>query len=45
MRFQVVLATVLGWISCAAATSDGLTDLVTWDKYSLTVNGSRVYIR
>jgi len=26
------------------ATSDNLTDLVTWDPYSLTVNGTRVFI-
>lgn len=45
MRLQVLIAAVLGWISCAAATSNNLTDLVTWDKYSLTVNGTRVYIR
>ena len=45
MRFQVVLAALLGWVSCTAATSNNLTDLVTWDKYSLTVNGTRVYIR
>jgi len=45
MRFQVVLAAVLGWVSCTAGTSNNLTDLVTWDKYSLTVNGTRVYIR
>ncbi|KAH8910107.1 family 35 glycosyl hydrolase [Coniochaeta sp. PMI_546] len=44
MRLQVLIAAVLGWISCAAATSNNLTDLVTWDKYSLTVNGTRVYI-
>ncbi|KAB5558355.1 family 35 glycosyl hydrolase [Coniochaeta sp. 2T2.1] len=44
MRLQVLIAAVLGWVSCAAATSNNLTDLVEWDKYSLTVNGTRVYI-
>lgn len=27
-----------------AATNDGLTDVVEWDPYSLTVNGDRVFI-
>ena len=45
MRLQIIIATVLGWVSCAAATSNNLTDLVQWDKYSLSVNGERVYIR
>jgi hypothetical protein len=45
MRLRVLIAAVLGWVSCAVATSNNLTDLVTWDNYSLTVNGTRVYIR
>lgn len=28
----------------SSSTSDGLTDLVTWDPYSLTVNGARVFL-
>lgn len=40
-RFFVVLATLL-WTS--EATNDGLTDIVSWDPYSLTVNGSRVFV-
>lgn len=36
------------WLSLLVArvyaTTDGLTDLVAWDKYSLTVDSSRVYI-
>lgn len=45
MRLQILIAAVLGWVSCAVATSNNLTDLVVWDNYSLTVNGERVYIR
>lgn len=40
-RFLVALSAFL-WAS--EATNDGLTDLVEWDQYSLTVNGSRVFI-
>ena len=35
------LALLVGQIQ---ATTDGLTDLVEWDPYSLTVNGSRLFI-
>jgi hypothetical protein len=41
LRLLVALSALL-WTS--NATSDNLTDLVTWDPYSLTVNGSRVFI-
>ena len=41
LRLFVALSALL-WTS--NATSDNLTDLVTWDPYSLTVNGSRVFI-
>lgn len=38
----------LSWLSLLfaqiQATTDNLTDLVAWDPYSLTVNGSRVFI-
>jgi hypothetical protein len=44
MRLLPVLATLLGCIWGAASTSDNLTDLVTWDEYSLSVEGERVYI-
>lgn len=29
------------WMGSVLATSNNLTDLVTWDEYSLLVNGSR----
>jgi beta-galactosidase len=45
MRFYTVIAVLLGYLSFASATSNGLTQAVTWDKYSLSVNGTRVYIR
>lgn len=36
------LAVLLAWwVSAVAATSNNLTDLVTWDNYSLSINGSR----
>jgi hypothetical protein len=41
LRLFVALSALL-WTS--TATSDNLTDLVTWDPYSLTVNGSRVFV-
>ncbi|KAK3940357.1 family 35 glycosyl hydrolase [Diplogelasinospora grovesii] len=44
MRFQFVIAAIVGLVCKVLATDDGLTDLVTWDKYSLNVNGSRVFI-
>lgn len=45
MRVQVLIAAVLSCLFFSSATSNGLTDAVTWDKYSLSVNGTRVYIR
>ncbi|TPX14294.1 uncharacterized protein E0L32_005490 [Thyridium curvatum] len=44
MRFLSALVAAVGWLSSALATSNNLTDLVTWDKYSLSVNGTRVFI-
>jgi hypothetical protein len=40
-RFFVALSAFL-WAT--EATNDGLTDVVSWDPYSLTVNGSRVFV-
>ena len=45
MRPLIVLSALAGWAGTALSTSDGLTDAVTWDKYSLLVNGSRVFIK
>ncbi|KAK2045629.1 family 35 glycosyl hydrolase [Colletotrichum somersetense] len=38
--------TALVWlfVSGSLATSNGLTDAVTWDKYSVMINGTRTYI-
>lgn len=36
------LSVLLAWWAYAAATTDNnLTDLVSWDEYSLSINGSR----
>jgi hypothetical protein len=41
--FKLLLAFyTLLWAS--TATNDGLTDAVTWDPYSLSINGERVFI-
>lgn len=39
-----LLLLLLAVMAAVLATSDGLTDAVTWDPYSLIVNGERVYI-
>ncbi|KAI9687910.1 MAG: hypothetical protein M1822_001992 [Bathelium mastoideum] len=44
MRFLHVLASLVGIIALALATDDGSTDVVTWDPYSLMINGKRVFI-
>ncbi|ORY70085.1 glycoside hydrolase superfamily [Pseudomassariella vexata] len=44
MRLFHLAVTLLGLVWGAVATSNGLTDLVTWDSYSLSVNGDRTYI-
>ncbi|KAK1842878.1 beta-galactosidase [Colletotrichum chrysophilum] len=45
MRFFTAV-TALIWllVSGAVATDNGLTDVVSWDKYSLSVNNTRVFI-
>jgi Glycosyl hydrolases family 35 len=44
----MILFQIIWWITVVvrlvAATDDGLTDMVSWDKYSLMVNGERVFI-
>lgn len=45
MRFRLIILAALGWVCAVFATSNNLTDVVTWDKYSLSVNGSRVFIK
>jgi hypothetical protein len=46
MRFQLLkfLAT-LAFVCQVLSMSNGLTDLVTWDEYSLSVSGERVFIK
>lgn len=44
MRPLLFITTLLGWVSTVVSTDDGLTDLVAWDSYSLSVNGTRVFI-
>lgn len=46
MRFLVFLSLLLGCLShyFVSATNNGKTTEVTWDKYSLSVKGERVYI-
>jgi hypothetical protein len=39
--FAAFMALAVGIVS---ATSNGLTELVTWDKYSLMVNDTRVFM-
>ena len=42
--FPSVFAVSLLFFNLVLGTSNGLTDLVTWDPYSLSVNGKRVFI-
>lgn len=44
MRLLHVLTTLCALLWSGVATNDGLTDVVEWDPYSLTVNGDRVFI-
>ena len=44
MKFLHFFSSLTLLIARIYATTDGLTDLVTWDEYSLTVNSSRVFI-
>ncbi|CAI0652527.1 unnamed protein product, partial [Colletotrichum noveboracense] len=42
--FKAVTALIWLLVSGAVATDNGLTDVVSWDKYSLSVNNTRVFI-
>ncbi|KAK7949744.1 (Trans)glycosidase [Apiospora saccharicola] len=42
--FSAFVFLLYGFVLGAAATSNNLTDQVTWDRYSLSVNGNRTYI-
>ncbi|KAL1878815.1 hypothetical protein VTK73DRAFT_7468 [Phialemonium thermophilum] len=44
MRLSFLVAAALAFVGNVLSTSDNLTDAVTWDKYSLSVNGDRVFI-
>ncbi|ETS80181.1 beta-galactosidase C [Pestalotiopsis fici W106-1] len=44
MRLVKALAAALGLAYGAVCTSNNLTEAVTWDKFSLSVNGQRTYI-
>ncbi|TGO61578.1 hypothetical protein BCON_0026g00220 [Botryotinia convoluta] len=44
MRLLHIFTTLCLLLWGGAATNDGFTDVVEWDPYSLTVNGSRVFI-
>ncbi|KAL1880615.1 hypothetical protein Daus18300_001226 [Diaporthe australafricana] len=44
MRPLLIITTLLGWVTSVVSTDNGLTDLVAWDSYSLSVNGERVFI-
>jgi beta-galactosidase len=46
MRFLAFFSLLLGLLSqySVSATDNGKTAEVTWDKYSLSVKGERVYV-
>ncbi|KAK5700740.1 hypothetical protein LTR97_005257 [Elasticomyces elasticus] len=44
MQLLSLLGSLCAAVSLVTGTSDNLTDAVTWDEYSLMVNGERVYI-
>ncbi len=45
MRLLALFAALGAWVFAVEATSNNLTNLVTWDKYSLGINGTRVFIK
>lgn len=44
MLLSKILLTVSSFLLAVTATDNGLQTVVTWDKYSLLVNDSRVFI-
>ncbi|KAK9851439.1 Glycoside hydrolase [Penicillium brevicompactum] len=44
MRLFTLFSALLGLISLVSATDNGKTTDVTWDKYSLSVKGERVFV-
>ncbi|KAK8114857.1 hypothetical protein PG999_006926, partial [Apiospora kogelbergensis] len=44
MRLFSAFVILYGLVLGAVATSNNLTDQVTWDRYSLSINGNRTYI-
>jgi len=44
MRILFMFIALAALLWAGAASNDGLSDVVTWDPYSLTVNGSRVFV-
>ncbi|RDL39323.1 uncharacterized protein BP5553_03663 [Venustampulla echinocandica] len=44
MRVIAGFVALFALLLTCAATNNGLTDIVSWDPYSLTVNGSRVFV-
>jgi hypothetical protein len=47
LKMRVLLALTIIWShfhAAVSATNNGLTDLIEWDEYSLTVNDSRLFI-
>jgi beta-galactosidase len=44
MRLFRLLGALSALLLACSATDDGLTDMVKWDRFSLTINGSRVFI-
>lgn len=44
MRLFGLFSVLLGLISLVSATDNGKTTDVTWDKYSLSVKGERVFV-
>lgn len=44
MRFFKLFLAFCTLLWTSNATNDGLTDVVSWDPYSLSINGDRVFI-
>ncbi|KAF3769880.1 family 35 glycoside hydrolase [Cryphonectria parasitica EP155] len=42
--FHFLTALLAWWVCGVSSTTDNLTSAVTWDEYSLLINGSRVFI-